>query len=93
MRIDAFNAVSQVYGTNAKLKAQATGKTEKATDKVEISQAGKDIQIAKKAVKDAPDIREDKVAEIKAAIKNGTYKVSDESFAEKLLKAYDSVID
>ncbi len=93
MRIDTFSAVSQVYGSNAKLKTQATGKTEKASDKLEISQIGKDIHVAKKAVKEASDIREDKVADLKNRIKNGTYNVSDESFAEKLLKAYDSIVD
>ena len=91
MRIDAYNAVSQVYGSNSKYKSQATGTTQQSSDKFEISQTGKDMQIAKQAVNNTSDIREDKVAELKAKIENGTYDVSSESFADKLLQAYDEI--
>ena len=88
MRIEAYNQIQQVYN---KPKVQHTGKTEKATktDNVQISSLGKDIQVAKQAVKAAPDVREDVVAKFKNAIKNGTYDVSGEDFANKLLAKYD----
>ena len=46
---------------------------------------------AKNAVAAAPDIREDVVAPIRAAVTNGTYQVSAESFAEKLMQKYEEI--
>ena len=47
------------------------------------------MQVAKAAVAAAPDVREDRVAAIKAALANGTYSVSDEDLANKLLESFD----
>ena len=87
MRIEAYNQVQQVYNTK---KVQHTGKTEKATktDNVQISSLGKDIQVAKQAVKNAPDIREDIVAPLRQQVQNGTYDVSADKFADKMLAEF-----
>ena len=90
MRIDAYNAVSQIYNTSKTKKAQAYSQVG-ATDRFEISQMGKDLQIAKAAVAKAPDVREDVVADIKKRIEDGSYNVSDESFADVLLAKYFGV--
>lgn len=87
MRIDAYNQISQIYNADSKIKTQKACKTAD-KDKVEISTFGKIYQTAKGAVNDVPDIREDKVADIKARIKNGSYDVSPESFADKLIEGY-----
>ncbi|MBQ3544356.1 MAG: flagellar biosynthesis anti-sigma factor FlgM [Lachnospiraceae bacterium] len=90
MRIDAYNQVAQIYKTNTRMKTQ---KTEKASmrDKVEISDFGKVYQTTKKAVNEASDVREDKVADIKSRIDNGSYEVSNEDFANKLLESYGAL--
>ena len=85
MRIDAYNQISQIYQATKKSPVSKASKVN-GSDKVEISQFGKDYQIAKQAVAAAPDIREDITAPIKAAVDKGTYEVSGESFAEKLWK-------
>ncbi|MBQ5558375.1 MAG: flagellar biosynthesis anti-sigma factor FlgM [Lachnospiraceae bacterium] len=85
MRIDAYNAISQVYQTTTKAKKDITSNTKVDSDKVEISQYGKDIATAKKAVAEAPDMRMDRVNAIKEQIQNGTYSVSDEQLADKIL--------
>ena len=85
MRIDAYSQISQIYGPNAKMKTSAVAKSSK-TDKVEISSFGKDLQIAKKAVSESPDVRMDKVEDIKNRINNGSYEVDMDSFADILLK-------
>lgn len=84
MRIEAYTQVQQVYQSQKVKRAQKTGQAS-VNDQVQISSFGKDIQSAKTAVANSADIREDLVAPIKTRIQNGTYEVSNESFAEKLL--------
>jgi negative regulator of flagellin synthesis FlgM len=87
MRIDAMNQVSQIYqksGTRKVAQANRTG----AADRVEISQLGKDMQVAKAAVKATPDVRASRVEELKAAVANGTYSVSNEDLADKLASLF-----
>ena len=86
MRIDSMNQVSQVYRMNKPRKVNTAYQAQN-SDRVEISQLGKDIQIAKKAVSATPDIREDKVASMKVALANG-YSVSDSDIADKLLESF-----
>ena len=86
MRIEAYNAVSQVYQSNTKLTAK-TNPVANANDKFEISQTAKSYQIAKQAVSAAPDIRQDKVADIKAKMSSGTYTVKSEDFADKVMSS------
>ena len=87
MRIEAYNQISQIY---APKKAYGTAKTNAVsrTDEVQISSLGKDIQTLKQAVANAPDVRENLTAPIKAKVQNGTYDVSTDDFASKLLSAY-----
>ena len=87
MRIDAMTEVSQLYQVNGTRK-----KTEKpasySKDSVEISGFGRDLQIAKQAVAQAEDIREDKVQELKASMANGTYNVPMGALADKMLNGF-----
>jgi negative regulator of flagellin synthesis FlgM len=90
MRIEAYNQVQQSY------QAQRANKVQKAAayasqDKLQISSVGKDYQVAKAAVKASPDVREDLTASIKEQIKNGTYEVKMDSFADKLMGAFQRV--
>ena len=88
MRIDAMNQVSQLYSSKATKKTGQAGGLS-FSDSLEISRVGRDMQVAKAAVAAAPDVREDRVAAIKAALTNGTYSVSDEDLANKLLESFD----
>ena len=89
MRIEAYSQVQQIYSNNKVNKTQAAKKPSDVRDTVSFSSIGKDIQVAKQAVSAVPDVREDVVATLKAAIKNGTYDVSGEAFADKLLSKYE----
>ena len=84
MRIDAINRVSQLYQANSTKKVAKATDTAK-YDSVQNSQMGKDYQVAKAAVAATPDVRTDLVADIKSRIQNGTYDVSMEMLADKLL--------
>lgn len=82
-------AVSRTESTQ-QYPPKNTLKTNKKTvsnfsDKLLISSMGKDYNIARTALSSAPDIREDLIYSIKERIKNGTYEVSGEAFAEKIL--------
>ena len=89
MRIDAISQIQQVYGVGKPRKTSNTSRVSSGRDAVEISSIGKDIQTAKTAVKNAPDVRANRIAELKKQIADGTYNVSGESFADKLLAKYN----
>ncbi len=55
-------------------------------DKVTISRTSQEIQAAMARLADMPEVRECKVAELRAAIEGGTYQVSSREVAEKLLE-------
>ena len=56
------------------------------SEQIAISSKAKDIQKATKAINAAPDIRIEKVNRIKEQIANGSYRVSSEQLAEKILE-------
>lgn len=87
MRIDAMNKVSQLYQTGSPKKVSKASGKDKTTDSLEISQAGKDFQTVRQAVASAPDVRTDLVNSIKQRMNNGTYNVSSEELADKLLNS------
>lgn len=92
MRIDAYNQISQLYKTGKSTKTNAASGTSLGRDEVQISQTAKDYQIAKQAVAGASDVREDKVAQLKASIESGNYNVDADSFASKLLEKYNATM-
>jgi len=55
-------------------------------DKVALSPEAKQIQEAKKLLDSLPDVREEKVAEIREQIENGTYSVDSEKIAFKMIR-------
>ena len=88
MRIETYNQVAQIYQGSKSGKAQKVYGASAGRDEVTISRAGYDYQIAKQAVAEASDIREDKVAQLKARVESGSYKVDSGDFAGKLLEKY-----
>lgn len=92
MRIEAYNQVAQLYQTTNTKSVQSTaGVAKSARDQVQISSTGRDYQVAKQGVAEATGIREDLVADVKERIKSGTYEVSTDDFATKLLNQFNSI--
>ncbi len=56
-----------------------------ASDAVEISEAARARQVATDALKQMPPVRTEKVERLKRAIKTGSYRVSAQDLAKKLL--------
>jgi negative regulator of flagellin synthesis FlgM len=72
------------------LRQTDTGSDAARNDKVSLSQASKEMQLAKNAVAEVPEIREEKVAQIKQAIADNRYELNSEKIAEKLVGAHIS---
>jgi negative regulator of flagellin synthesis FlgM len=88
MRVDAYNPISPLYKTNKTTRTNAAAVAGAGKDQVEISSFGRDYQVAKEAVAEASDIREDKVAEIKGKLGSNDYQVDTGEFASLLLEKY-----
>ena len=65
--------------------ASGTAPTAKG-DKVELSAKAQELQAARDAIQHMDDVDHDKVAEIKAQIEAGTYKVDANKIAGKMLE-------
>ena len=83
MRIDSYMAVNQVYGPN-NTRRSPYASSASPRDAVEISDFGNAYQVAKAAAKNSEPVRQDRVAEIKEQLANGTYDVPLTAVAEKM---------
>jgi len=50
-----------------------------------LSQRAQEVQAAREALAEVPEIRQDRVAELKARIEAGTYQVDSHRVAERIL--------
>ncbi len=71
------------YSTNVK-NVQKPAKAEQ-VDKLNISQSAKDYQVAMDAFKNLPEIRQQKVENIKNQINLGQYKPSTDEIVDKIM--------
>lgn len=92
MRIGTYNMVNQIYGAKSTKKSSSVNGTNYASfkDEVSFSSLGKDMQVAKNALAGVSDVRESKISDLKAKVQSGTYNVSPEDFAKKLISAYEA---
>jgi negative regulator of flagellin synthesis FlgM len=54
-------------------------------DQVMLSQRAQEVQAARAALAQVPEVRQERVAELKASIEGGTYKVEPDKVAERIL--------
>jgi negative regulator of flagellin synthesis FlgM len=57
-----------------------------ATERVDLSSKAKDIHKIKQDLEQIPEIREDKVNELKRQIENGSYAINPGKIADKMLE-------
>lgn len=81
--------VLKTYGKSVK-QAEVLEKAGVVSDKVEISSMARDIQIARKALSEVPDVRTEKLDEIKQLMASGNYKPSAEDIVDKLFSGIES---
>ncbi len=58
-------------------------------DRATFSQKARLLSEAKRAAEEAPDVREDRVRELREAIENGTYSVDSREIARRMLGLKD----
>ncbi len=63
-----------------------SGSTAVPTEKVQVSDRGRNIQKVREAVSNVPEVRQEKVAAIKEQITNGEYQVRSEDIAQKIIE-------
>jgi negative regulator of flagellin synthesis FlgM len=85
--IDAYNSTQvqsrQKPGSeDGKVSGQAAPKA----DTVVISDGAKRIQEAQTQLQAIPDVRADKVAELRTRIENGTYEIKPDKIADKMIR-------
>jgi negative regulator of flagellin synthesis FlgM len=87
---DVYN-VSKVYDSKKPVgKIEKTSSVAPKKDVVSISSNAMDYQTVTKALKEVPDVRQNKVDEFAEAYRSGSYDVSGREIVEKLGK---SIID
>lgn len=91
IRVDAYSQIQNLYNVSKPAGNRGSAKTAVPDfkDRLNISGQGKDLQVAKQAVAAAPDIREDRVAALKTAYQSGTYNISANAVADKILENYE----
>ena len=85
------NNVHRAYGTFNNDNTAAVNRPERVVerkDTVEISETSREFNTILKAVMDAPDLRGDKVDDIKSRVALGNYNISSSAVASKILGEY-----
>jgi negative regulator of flagellin synthesis FlgM len=77
--------------TKDKASEGASGEVTSKDDQISLSGAAKEISRLQAEVSKLPDVRTDRVDELKSAINSGTYNVKGDAVAGKLLK--NAIID
>jgi len=79
VRPAGVDGVSPVDGAGA---AGAAGEV----DRLALSHRAEEIRAARAALAEAPEVRAERVAQLKAQIEAGTYRVDADTVAERILK-------
>lgn len=97
MSIDKLGAndVARTYLQNAETaraaasggrKAEAGSPAQPVSDQVSLSEEARALAAARKAVAGAPDVRENRVADVKQRVQDGTYTVEPRALARRILE-------
>jgi negative regulator of flagellin synthesis FlgM len=85
--IAAYNASNvQLRPKAGSDEALVSGPPELKTDSVFISDNAKRVQEAQSQLQSIPDVRADKVAELRNQIENGTYEIKADQIAAKMIR-------
>lgn len=77
----------KVYNKSNNNQSHKTCGAELPKDQLELSTKAKEFQVALKAFKELPEVREAKVNEIKERLQQGSYNVSGQEIAKKMFES------
>ena len=89
MKISEHHSVAKMLGlhTNRTAKVSADGiPPGKSNDRVSLSPQARELKEAQRLLADMPDVREDKVREIKQRIEEGHYRIESETIAAQMIR-------
>ncbi len=66
-------------------KVQASGEGHSESDRLELSVRSREISHLEDLIQSTPDIREDRVNQVRRDIESGTYNIKAEKIAEKII--------
>ena len=95
MRISGnVQGVTGIYTNEKRIsKVENVNKISLGRDDIKISSKAKDFSVAMNALKNVPDIRQDRVDEISKKLADNDYKVSGDDIADKILNdSFDASI-
>lgn len=79
------NKAMQIYNNKSTEKLKKSKEVEGPKDEIQLSDKAKEYQIAMKAFKNLPETRENLVNELRNQITQGSYSVSGEEIADKIV--------
>lgn len=87
----AIQRIAQIlYGQHTKMRSEPVPSYEPLKgDKVTISSEGRELQALRQRLAETPDVRTERVQQLRALIEKGEYKVSAEAIAERMLDKGD----
>lgn len=88
MRINGINNIGGIYKPSKTRQTKNTSNVASGKDSFEVSAFAKELQVAKKSVQSAPDVRQARIDEIKQQMQAGSYNVSAAQVADKLVNKY-----
>ena len=81
--LQKYQKQDRVYEAN-----RGAGKNLKSTigaDEAKISENAKAYQMARDLIRELPEIREDRLVNVQRLVKKGSYEISDDEIAEKMI--------
>lgn len=85
--MDQLEFSSRAKKTDKKSAKVADGLSVPSSDALQISGAAKKTAAIAQSLKEMPDVRQAKIAELKARIADGSYNVSGKDIAEKVVNS------
>jgi negative regulator of flagellin synthesis FlgM len=82
-----LRAIAALRNTAAATPTSAVGAPPRQADSVQLSDTARALGAATQSVAGASEVREDRIAAIKAAIANGTYSVNSSTLAKAMVRA------
>jgi len=90
-RMNYINQANPASQTEKTQPSQEAKETPASKDRVDLSDQSREMQKVYEVLQTTPDIRAEKVADLKTQIENGKYRVSPDDVADKMLK--DSLLE